>query len=261
MKIVVANDRAELGKYVAEKAAEQLIHCLATQNECNLVVATGSSQFEVLESLVQQPGIDWSRVNGFHLDEYLGIDRTHSASFCGYLSARFVDKVPLKSFFFMEGNASGEDLKLRADAAIQDKQIDLLMCGIGENSHLAFNDPPADFDAEDPYLIVDLDEACRRQQVGEGWFDTFEQVPTQAISMSVKQILRAKCILCAVPDRRKAEAVQRTVEAEISPQVPASILRQHQDVTLILDSSSSGLLSPESLATVVNLGSGTPSPS
>lgn len=243
MRIVVANDRKELGKFVAEQATEILKSCLQQEGECNIVVATGSSQFEVLEELVQRPGIAWNRVHGFHLDEYLGLEKTHSASFCGYLKSRFVDKVPLKSFHYLDGTLPAAELKRTADEAIGNQQIDLLLCGIGENGHLAFNDPPADFETDDPYLIVDLDEACRKQQVGEGWFDSFEQVPTQAISMSVKQILKAKRILCAVPDRRKAEAVQLAVEGEITSDVPASGLRKHQDVTLVLDASSSSLLS------------------
>lgn len=253
MNIVIANDRAELGRFVATQAAEILISCLAEKSECNIVVATGSSQFEVLDSLVQQPGIDWSRVNGFHLDEYLGIERTHPASFCGYLSSRFVERVPLKSFLYLDGTTDPGELVSKAADAIGGKTIDLLLCGIGENCHLAFNDPPADFDTKDPYLVVDLDEACRRQQVGEGWFDTFDQVPTQAISMSVNQILNAEQILCSVPDRRKAEAVRLTVEAPIDPIAPATALRNHKNTTLILDKSSGSLLSEQSLQMVRHL--------
>lgn len=255
MKIVIAQDRAELGSFVAQQAAELLRGKLQAQAECNIVVATGSSQFEVLEALVQQEGVDWSRVNGFHLDEYLGLERSHSASFCGYLASRFVERVPLKSFFYMDGTLPANELKAQADNAIGGKQIDLLLCGIGENAHLAFNDPPADFDAQDPYLIVELDEACRRQQVGEGWFDSLEQVPTQAISMSIRQILRAEQIICAVPDRRKAAAVRRSIEEEISPEIPASILREHAQVTLVLDSSSSSELSEATLSSSHNLNS------
>lgn len=253
MNIVIANDRAELGKFVATQAAEILISCLAEKSECNIVIATGSSQFEVLDCLVQQPGIDWSRINGFHLDEYLGIDRSHPASFCGYLASRFVNKLPMKSFLFMEGTTNAEELVATATEAIGGKTIDLLLCGIGENCHLAFNDPPADFETTDPYLVVELDEACRRQQVGEGWFDTFDQVPTQAISMSVNQILAAEQILCSVPDRRKAEAVRATVEAPIDPVAPATALRKHKNTTLILDKSSGSLLSEQSLQMVRHL--------
>jgi len=243
MKIVIAQDRAELGRFVSHQAAEIIRNCLATQDNCNLVVATGSSQFEVLEGLVNQPGIDWSRVHGFHLDEYLGLSRNHSASFCGYLASRFVNKVPLGSFFYMDGTRPAEELRSAACEAIRDKTIDLLLCGIGENGHLAFNDPPADFNSDAPYLVVELDEACRRQQVGEGWFDSLTDVPTHAISMSIQQILKAKRILCTVPDRRKAEAVKNSVEGMITPAVPASILQDHPAMTLILDSASSSLLS------------------
>lgn len=243
MRIVVAKDRITMGRYTAEKAATHLRQCLSQKTECNLVIATGSSQFEVLDSLVSQPDIDWSRVNGFHLDEYLGIDRSHSASFCGYLAKRFVDRVPLKSFFYLDGTKLPELLRSQASEQLAARTIDLLLCGIGENGHLAFNDPPADFATQEPYLIVELDEACRRQQVGEGWFDSLDQVPTQAISMSIHQILKADKILCSVPDQRKAEAVRNTVEGELSPQVPASALKQHADVTLVLDAASATLLS------------------
>jgi glucosamine-6-phosphate deaminase len=198
--------------------------------------------------LIQQPGVDWARVNGFHLDEYLGLERSHSASFCGYLAKRFVDRVPLKSFFYLDGTKLPELLRTQASEQLAERTVDLLLCGIGENGHLAFNDPPADFTTEQPYLIVELDEACRRQQVGEGWFDSLEQVPTQAISMSIAQILKAKKILCSAPDQRKAEAVRNTVEGEVSPAVPASALKQHADVTIVLDTASATLLSPAVIA-------------
>lgn len=249
MKIVIGTDRLAMGRYSALEAAAHLRHCLAGQSECNLVIATGSSQFEVLDNLVSQPDIDWSRINGFHLDEYLGLSSSHSASFCGYLAKRFVDRVPLKSFYYLDGTKVPESLRSQASEQIAGRTIDLLLCGIGENGHLAFNDPPADFVTQEPYLIVELDEACRKQQVGEGWFDSLEQVPTQAISMSIAQILKAKKILCSVPDHRKAEAVRNTVEGEVSPQTPASALKQHSDVTLVLDSASSTLLSPAVLST------------
>lgn len=248
MHVIIAQDRNELGKTTAERAAQVLRKGLSTQAICNLVVATGSSQFEVLENLIQQPGIDWTRVSGYHLDEYLGIDRSHSASFCGYLKARFVDRVPLKSFMYLDGTLPAEQLRSSACAALASQKIDLMLCGIGENGHLAFNDPPADFVTQDPYIIVELDEACRKQQVGEGWFDSLAQVPTQAISMSIAHILKSEVILCSVPDRRKAEAVRGTLEDEISPAIPASALRNHPHTTLVLDLESSSLLSPATLA-------------
>jgi glucosamine-6-phosphate deaminase len=248
MQIKIAESRAAMGRYVAEIAAAHLRDVLSKQAEANLIVATGSSQFEVLDSLVQMPNIDWARVNGFHLDEYLGLPCTHSASFCGYLKQRFVDQVPLRSFLYLDGTLPPEELIQRASESLGGKRIDLLLCGIGENGHLAFNDPPADFETKAVYNIVELDEACRRQQVGEGWFDTLDQVPTQAISMTIHQILQAERILCSVPDRRKAEAVKQTLEGSITSDVPASALSHHKATTLILDSTSSCLLSEQTLA-------------
>lgn len=253
MNIVIAPDRAELGKFVAQQASAALRNHLANNSECNLVVATGSSQFEVLDQLVQETDIDWSRVNGFHLDEYVGLGRSHPASFCGYLDQRFVQQVPLKSFYFLDGTLPEAELAEKAKSAIAGKSIDLLLCGIGENAHLAFNDPPADFATQDAYKIVELDEVCRRQQVGEGWFDSLEEVPQTAISMTVAQILRAQQIICSVPDRRKAEAVRAMVEDAISPAVPASALRNHNQATLVLDPTSASLLSPGALAECQNL--------
>ncbi|RMF39953.1 MAG: glucosamine-6-phosphate deaminase [Planctomycetota bacterium] len=258
MRTVIANDRDVLGRFVASLAAETLKQRLEEQESVGLVIATGSSQFEVLDALVQQPGIDWSRVHGFHLDEYLGIPRDHPASFCGYLEQRFVSRVPIGSFYFLDGTRPPHELLCEANERLQGQRIDLLLCGIGENGHLAFNDPPADFQTTDPYLIVELDEACRRQQVGEGWFDSVAHVPTQAISMSIRQILSAGTILCSVPDRRKAEAVRNTLESEISPQVPASALRQHSDVVLVLDPPSASLLSPETLQACEHVSAASP---
>ena len=248
MKGKVAQDRIDLGRFTAEQAAGVLRNSLERYALCNLVIATGSSQFEVLDSLVQQPGIAWDRVCGFHLDEYLGVDRIHPASFCGYLQSRFVQRVPLKSFLYLDGTLPAEQLRNSASEALQGQRIDLLLCGIGENGHLAFNDPPADFTTSSPYLIVELDAACRKQQVGEGWFDSINDVPTQAISMSIPQILKAEVIFCSVPDRRKAEAVRATLEDEISPAIPASALRQHANTTLVLDAASSSLLSAATLS-------------
>lgn len=242
MRIIVAKDRQQLGSYVAQQAASILRSCLNQQETVHLAVATGSSQFEVLSHLVQQPDIQWSRVHGLHLDEYLGLDRSHPASFCGYLHERFVKHVPIGSFFYLDGTLDPETLLQCANQYLRGKRIDLMLCGIGENGHLAFNDPPADFKSDDPYLIVNLDEACRRQQVGEGWFDSLDAVPKQAISMSIRQILKAESILCSVPDLRKAEAVRNSVEGPVTPVVPASILQQHPSAQLILDADSSSLL-------------------
>ncbi|GIW97535.1 MAG: glucosamine-6-phosphate deaminase [Pirellulaceae bacterium] len=256
MRTVIATDRNQMGQWVARQAADFLRSLLAEQEVVTLVVATGSSQFEVLDSLVQQPDIAWERVEGFHLDEYLGLHRSHPASFCGYLEQRFVSRVPLRSFFYLDGTREPQELLAEANSKMAQRTIDLLLCGIGENGHLAFNDPPADFEATAPYLLVDLDEACRRQQVGEGWFDSIADVPTQAISMSVKKIMSAQKILCSVPDRRKAEAVRNTLVGPVTPEVPASILQQHPDAHLVLDQSSAKLLPEDALRECEQLGAG-----
>ena len=235
MKTVVTDTASEMGRYVAEKAAKDLRQAIRDNGTAYLIVATGASQFEVLSQLVEQPDVDWRRVHGFHLDEYIGINRDHPASFCRYLQERFVDKVPLGSFHYLAGDADPDETVRTAAEKIAAISVDVALVGIGENSHLAFNDPPADFETEDPYLIVELDQECRRQQVGEGWFASIAEVPTHAISMSVKQILKSKIIYCSVPDERKSTAVRDTLTQPISPEFPASILRQHAAATLVVD--------------------------
>lgn len=249
MKWILTKDRQELGPLVARAAAEQLRRAIQQHGSANLVVATGASQFEVLQALVQQPQVDWQRVHGFHLDEYLGLSTDHPASFCRYLRERFVSHVPLASFHYLRGDQPVAAVLASANAALRDRRVDVALVGIGENGHLAFNDPPADFEIDTPYLAVPLDEKCRLQQVGEGWFASLEEVPQQAISMSVQQILRAETIFCSVPDRQKAPAVRDTLEQEISPRVPASILRSHDNTWLVIDQASAALLSPSTLAT------------
>lgn len=248
MDIILTSDAAAMGRYSAEHAAADLRSAIQTHGQANIVVATGASQFEVLNQLTKQSGIDWSLVHGFHLDEYIGIDDQHPASFCRYLRERFVDQVPLASFEYLRGDQDLVETIARVGGKLAQTRIDLALVGIGENGHLAFNDPPADFDTTDPYLIVDLDQPCRQQQVGEGWFATLDDVPKQAISMSVRQILKAARIYCSVPDERKSDAVRATVEDEISPTIPASILREHDAVTLVIDEAAAGKLSEDSRA-------------
>jgi glucosamine-6-phosphate deaminase len=200
------------------------------------------SQFEFLDALVREP-IDWSRVTFFHLDEYVGLPESHPASFRRYLKERIVSRVHPRAFHFIDGEADdvGDECG-RLGQIITQQSVDVAFVGIGENGHLAFNDPPADFAIDDPYLVVNLDDACRQQQVGEGWFKGIAEVPAQAISMSIKQILRSREILCIVPDERKAEAVKASVELDVSPTHPASILQTHDRVTLYLDRDSSSRL-------------------
>jgi glucosamine-6-phosphate deaminase len=209
--------------------------------EANIIVATGASQFEMLNELVKED-VDWSRVRAFHLDEYIGISDIHPASFRKYLKERFVDIVSPAEFIYVNGSVEPYEECGRLEALISKHPIDVAFVGIGENSHLAFNDPPADFDAEDAYLVVTLNEDCRRQQMGEGWFPTVNDVPERAISMSIKQIIKSKAIICSVPDLRKAKAVKETVEGSISPAIPASILRRHEMVWLYLDKDSASSL-------------------
>ncbi len=230
-------DKASMGKAAAAAGAELIRRALADRGAANIIVATGASQFEMLSALVQEPNLNWNSVTGFHLDEYVGLKFSHPASFRGYLWQRFVSRLPLplRAFHFLDGEGDPRAECNRVGEVIRRHPIDVAFVGIGENGHLAFNDPPADFETEQPYLVVQLDDACRRQQLGEGWFLTFDDVPKQAISMSVRQIMSSRAIICTVPDERKAEAVRNAVEGEVSPQVPASILQRHKRVTLYLD--------------------------
>jgi glucosamine-6-phosphate deaminase len=245
LEVAIAQDRLGIGRYSASLAAAALRDAIEKRGNARLIVATGSSQFEVLEALTQLTGIDWTKVDAFHLDEYIGLAMTHPASFCGYLRQRFVEKVPLKSFLFLDGQQDPQAVIAAASQAVTAAPIDVALVGIGENGHLAFNDPPADFKIREPYHIVELDEACRRQQVGEGWFDRIEQVPKTAISMTIQQILATSKIVCSVPDRRKAAAVAASLQGPITPDVPASILQQHPDITLVLDQGSASDLSAQ----------------
>ncbi len=250
MRNILTSDAKEMGRWVAEQAAADLRRTIADQGSATIVVATGASQFAVLDHLVKEPEIDWSVVHGFHLDEYVGLSPEHPASFCKYLKERFVDHVGLADFHYLRGDHDPAETIERVGKLLSERKIDLALVGIGENGHLAFNDPPADFDSDDPYLIVELDQPCRQQQVGEGWFDSIDDVPTHAISMSVRQIMSAKRIYCSVPDQRKAEAVRRTLEDPISPAVPASILRNHKHVALVIDTAAASKLSESSFKTL-----------
>jgi len=244
MNIQIMPDKAQMGKAAAAAGAEHIRRAIAERGTANIIVATGASQFEMLAQLVAVPDINWNRVTGFHLDEYVGLPITHPASFRAYLWQRFVSRLPLpmRAFHFLDGEGDATAECRRVADIIRRHPIDVAFVGIGENGHLAFNDPPADFDTEEPYLVVQLDDACRRQQLGEGWFPTFNDVPTRAISMSVRQIMKSRAIICTVPDERKAEAVRNSVEGNLTPQVPASILQRHERCTLYLDKPAASLL-------------------
>ena len=207
MIVRVFNDKRSLGQAAATDAANTLQHAVQDRGRARLIAATGASQFEFLDALTKQKDIDWSRVEMFHLDEYVGLPDSHPASFRKYLRERLIDKTGISKYHFLDGNANVEEVLRRTSEAIVSAPVDIAFVGIGENGHLAFNDPPADFRTEEPYLLVTLDEPCRRQQVGEGWFKDISEVPKQAISMSVRQILTARDFICVVPDARKANAV------------------------------------------------------
>ena len=208
-----------------------------------LIAATGASQFEFLEALTRTPGIAWQRVELFHLDEYAGLALTHAASFRKYLLERLIRKTGIARFHLLDGEQDLKEVIRDVGGELSARPVNLAFVGIGENGHLAFNDPPADFETQEPYLVVELDEACRRQQVNEGWFSSIAEVPSRAISMSVRQILKAEEIIAVVPDARKAQAVKACLEGEISPMAPASILRTHPNTTIYLDTASASHLS------------------
>ena len=239
-----------MSRAAARQAADLLRSRLAGAGHARIIAATGASQFDFLEALTAAGGIDWSRVEMFHLDEYVGLPIDHPASFRKYLLERLIRKAGITRYHLLDAERDPQEVAARVGRELASAPIDVAFVGIGENAHLAFNDPPADFEADAPYLVVSLDEACRRQQVGEGWFPSVEAVPGQALSMSVQQILKANAIICVVPDERKAKAVKASLEGPISPNVPASILRRHRDVTVYLDRDAAALLEPDTRGAV-----------
>jgi glucosamine-6-phosphate deaminase len=244
----VFEDKVSLSRAAAEQAAAAMRRAIAGRGLARIVVATGTSQIAFLAELTKAEGIDWKRVEMFHLDEYVGLPITHPASFRNYLMERLIDKTGITQYHLLDGTGDAREVARRVGEALSAAPVDAAFAGIGENGHLAFNDPPADFETEEPYLVVELDEACRRQQVGEGWFRDISEVPRQAISMSVRQILKAKEVISIVPDARKALAVKTCFEGEISAMAPASILRTHLATTVYLDRDSARLLNPATLA-------------
>ena len=247
MVIKIYEDKTSLGRAAAEQAAVSLRKAIQESGRARIIAATGASQFEFLDALTAMPAIEWPRVEMFHLDEYIGLPASHPASFRKYLLERLINKTGITKYHFLDGEGDVPAVVRRVSAELTAAPIDIAFVGIGENGHLAFNDPPANFQTEEPYIIVDLDEPCRRQQVGEGWFANLSEVPKRAMSMSVRQILKAREILCVVPDARKAQAVKSCFEGEVRPLAPASILRTHPNTTVFLDKLSSALLSPQSI--------------
>jgi len=242
MELHIHPTPAEMGRAAAELGASLIREAIEQRGAATIIVATGASQFTVLEALVQQD-IDWAKVTGFHLDEYIGLPLEHPASFRKYLRERFVDLVPLVAFHYVDGehpDPAAECARLEALLPA----VDVAFIGIGENAHIAFNDPPADFKTDAAYIVVSLDQGCRQQQFGEGWFPSLEAVPQQAISMSVRRIMASDAIICSVPDERKADAVAACVQGPVTPDAPASILQQHAACHLFLDDAAASLLQP-----------------
>lgn len=246
MHVQIFKDKFELGKAAAEAGARKIREAIHAQGYANVILATGASQFEMLAALREEKEIDWSVIKFFHLDEYVGLPITHPASFRKYLWERFISRLPVPPAAFYPVNATAKDLPAELEKLgkiITENPIDVAFVGIGENGHLAFNDPPADFETEKSYLVIDLEERCRKQQLGEGWFPTLDAVPRQAVSMSVRQCMKSKCIINTVPDLRKAEAVKKALEGPVTNMVAASKLQEHPDCWTFLDKDSASLLS------------------
>src|ERR1700730_11218531 len=242
VEVNVLKSRSALGEAAGKHAAQSLRHVLSTPGMARIVAATGTSQFEFLEALTGAADIDWERVEMFHLDEYIGLPITHPASFRKYLLERLIHKTGIKRYHLLDGERDPKNVIRDVGNELNSGPIDIAFVGIGENGHLAFNDPPADFEVSEPYLIVELDEACRRQQVMEGWFPAISDVPARAISMSIRQILKAEKIIAIVPGARKSRAVKACLEGGVSPVAPASILQTHPNATIYLDIDSASLL-------------------
>ncbi len=245
MMLKVFRDKTSLSRAAAEQAANAIRRAISKEGRARITAATAASQIEFLDALTRAAGIDWAKVEAFHLDEYIGLPVTHAGSFRKMLLEQLIQKTGITNYHLLDADADDPAaVARRVGQALTSAPIDIAFLGIGENGHIAFNDPPADFETEEPYIVVDLDEACRQQQVGEAWFADISQVPKQALSMSVRQILKAQEILAVVPDTRKACAVSTCFEGEISSIAPASILRMHSEVTIYLDEKSASMLSP-----------------
>lgn len=241
ISINVAPTPQELGKRAASAIAAYLTDAIERQGHTRLVLSTGASQFDTLSCLLEHD-ISWDKVEMFHLDEYVGLPESHPASFRKYLKERFVSKVSLKAAYFVSGEGDIEANIRELTRQLREKPVDVGVIGIGENGHIAFNDPPADFDTEEAYKVLTLDERCRKQQVGEGWFASIDEVPSQAITMCVRQILSCRHIVTAVPHGVKAEAVYNTITSPVTPMAPATMLKTHGDWKLFLDDQSASRL-------------------
>lgn len=242
LSVFIYKDKYQLGRAVADKAESYISNAIENRGEAVIILATGASQFEFLDSLTKRQ-IDWKRVIAFHLDEYVGLPASHPASFRRYLRERIIDKVGIGTYYFIGGDSDNVEGECeRIGKLLSQYTVDVAFVGIGENGHLAFNEPPANFDDKVKFKVVELDEASRRQQMGEDWFKTLDEVPHKAITMTIPAIMESRAIICTVPAARKAEAIKKTLSFDISPEFPASILRKHPEATLLLDYDSASLL-------------------
>lgn len=243
MELEVYSDKIETSKKAAEKAEAILNRVIFEKGEATFVIATGLSQLDFIRFLTEESSVDWTKTELFHLDEYIGLPPEHPASFRQYLKKHFLEKVTPGKVHLIKGDADDPEAECdRLNELMDTVNVDVSFVGIGENGHLAFNDPPADFNTEKPYIIVELDKKCREQQVGEGWFEDIVDVPQKAISMSIQQIMKSDNIICTVPKQRKAKAVKACFEGEVSPDCPASILRRNENAFVYLDKESASLL-------------------
>ncbi|MGB9678375.1 MAG: glucosamine-6-phosphate deaminase [Thermoanaerobacteraceae bacterium] len=241
MDIRIFKDAEELGKAAAQLSEKIINKAIQEKGYARIVLSTGLSQITLLNNLIKAK-IDWNKVIMFHLDEYIGIDENHPASFRRYLKEKFVNKVTLKEVYFVKGENDINQQIAELSKAIKKEPIDLGFIGIGENGHIGFNDPPANFETKDSFIVVNLDNRCKQQQVNEGWFENIEDVPKQAITMSVYQILQCKTIISCVPYKVKAESIKNVIENDVTPIIPATILKSHDDFYLFLDEDSASLL-------------------
>jgi glucosamine-6-phosphate deaminase len=244
VKTIISKTKQEAGAASAKLGAKLIREAIQKNGKANIIVATGASQFEIIEQLIKEPRIDWTRVTVFHLDEYVGMPITHPASFRKYLWERFVSRLPLPlaAFHYINGEGDPQKECQRVGAILRKHPVDVCFAGIGENGHLAFNDPPADFKTTAPFVVLNLDEACRKQQMGEGWFKTLKEVPRQAITITIRQIMKSKAVICTVLDTRKAQAVKDCLTGGVTPLHPASILQRHKAAWCFLDKNSASLL-------------------
>jgi len=243
MIINISADAMELGLKAAGFTAGKLNEAIEKNGEARMIVSTGSSQFETFQSLLKE-NVEWDKVEIFHLDEYIGLPVDHMASFRKYLYERFINKVKVKKFHSVDVEGDIDNCIAKLTLELRKKSVDIGLIGIGVNGHIAFNDPPADFDTREAYIVVNLDEQCRLQQVNEGWFNSVEEVPAKAVSMTPKQIMQCKTIVSCVPHKVKAEAVRNTLINSLTNIVPATLLKHHSDYHLYLDKNSASEIIP-----------------